>query len=187
MGLEHAYVVDNRPMFVAPPGLYLGSFDAETNLPALLGSGITHVLTVGAELIPSYPKQFTYLHVPALDHPSENLLCRFPEMFAFIEEGLQSGGVLVHCLAGVSRSATVVIGYLMWKNILPFHQARRHVAAVRPWIRPNSGFEQQLLAFEDAGCKLPGQGQATISVRQNAGCKLPRREASSCSVVEGFA
>ncbi|GAB4820258.1 hypothetical protein N2152v2_007304 [Parachlorella kessleri] len=108
-------------------------------------------------------------------------------MFAFIEEGLQSGGVLVHCLAGVSRSATVVIGYLMWKNILPFHQARRHVAAVRPWIRPNSGFEQQLLAFEDAGCKLPGQGQATISVRQNAGCKLPRREASSCSVVEGFA
>jgi protein-tyrosine phosphatase len=57
-------------------------------------------------------------------------------------------------MAGVSRSATAVIGYLMWKNGIPFHEARRHVAAVRPWICPNHGFQQQLLAFQDAGCKL---------------------------------
>lgn len=66
----------------------------------------------------------------------------------------RAGGVLVHCLAGVSRSATVVIAYLMWKRGLSLYAARRHVAEVRPWIRPNSGFQRQLQAFEDAGCQL---------------------------------
>ncbi len=60
----------------------------------------------------------------------------------------------MHCMAGVSRSATAVIGYLMWKNGIPFHEAWRHVTAVRPWINPNSGFRRQLLAFQEAGCKL---------------------------------
>jgi hypothetical protein len=43
---EYEMVVDNRPMFICP-GLWLGSVDAENNLAALLGTRITHVLTVG--------------------------------------------------------------------------------------------------------------------------------------------
>jgi hypothetical protein len=45
---EYECVIDNRPMFICP-GLWLGSVDAERNLPALLGARITHVLTVSLQ------------------------------------------------------------------------------------------------------------------------------------------
>ena len=163
----------------------------------------THVFSLGdlsnsacraALLLLDPPSIYNVLHVHSMrcivaEVGLEDVTEAFSQLHltSFISLSLPAGGVLVHCLAGVSRSATVVIGYLMWKNMLPFHQARRHVAAVRPWIRPNAGFQQQLLAFQDAGCKLPGQGPAATAVGQNDGCHLPRKEASSCSVLEGYA
>lgn len=38
----------------------------------------------------------------------------FEECYRFIKDGMETGtGVLVHCFAGKSRSATIVISYLM--------------------------------------------------------------------------
>lgn len=67
-----------------------------------------------------------------------------------IDEHLSNerGGVLVHCVAGVSRSATVVIAYLMWKNRINFESAFRIVKQARPIIEPNSNFVNQLKSFE---------------------------------------
>jgi protein-tyrosine phosphatase len=53
----------------------------------------------------------------------------------------------VHCYAGVSRSSTVVIAYIMkyWKwnlkNTIDFVQAKRVVA------KPNEGFMEQLKKY----------------------------------------
>eukprot|EP01106_Pelomyxa_sp_JSP_P015520 TRINITY_DN53_c0_g1_i4.p1 TRINITY_DN53_c0_g1~~TRINITY_DN53_c0_g1_i4.p1 ORF type:complete len:113 (-),score=14.74 TRINITY_DN53_c0_g1_i4:166-504(-) len=49
--------------------------------------------------------------------------------------------------AGRSRSATVVIAYLMWKTSLTYESAYQKVLAVR-LIQPNSGFIQQLREYE---------------------------------------
>uniref|UniRef100_A0A8C7Y4E2 Dual specificity phosphatase 19b n=1 Tax=Oryzias sinensis TaxID=183150 RepID=A0A8C7Y4E2_9TELE len=61
---------------------------------------------------------------------------------------LQDGVVLVHCNAGVSRSPSVVIGYLMIREGLSFDDAFSQVKQARPSSRPNSGFYQQLQNFE---------------------------------------
>lgn len=61
----------------------------------------------------------------------------------FIEAHI-SKGVLVHCGVGVSRSAFVVLGYLMLKRQMSFDKAYEHTLARRPCICPNEGFCQYL-------------------------------------------
>jgi hypothetical protein len=61
------------------------------------------------------------------------------------------GGVLVHCQAGISRSATIVIAYCMWKERLSADAATALVSAARSAIWPNMGFKTQLREFERLG------------------------------------
>lgn len=60
--------------------------------------------------------------------------------------------MLVHCQAGISRSATIVIAYCMAKEQLSADAATAVVAAARSRIWPNNGFKCQLEAFELLGC-----------------------------------
>lgn len=69
--------------------------------------------------------------------------------FLSTEEAYQSGqGVLVHCQAGVSRSATVVIAYLMKHTLMTMTDAYKYVRSRRPVVSPNLNFMGQLLEFE---------------------------------------
>jgi len=55
--------------------------------------------------------------IPVSDSPIENISQYFNETNQFIDEALkiENNNVLVHCHAGVSRSATICIAYLMYK------------------------------------------------------------------------
>jgi dual specificity phosphatase 12 len=64
----------------------------------------------------------------------------FPAAIAFIKEGIQKGGILVHCYAGVSRSATCVIAYLMQEKQMSFDNAFQFLSSKRPVVFPNMGF-----------------------------------------------
>jgi len=57
-------------------------------------------------------------------------------------------GVLVHCFAGVSRSATIVLAYLMQEHGMSYTEAMKFVKAARWFINPNEGFRKQLLQFQ---------------------------------------
>eukprot|EP00798_Chlamydomonas_sp_ICE-L_P001790 gene1790-33210_t len=143
--------LDDNPMKIVP-GLYLGSFMAEQNLDKLKTEGITHVLCVANDLDASHPDEFKYLQIMISDRPTSDLVTHFPKCFAFIDEAIeQQGSVLVHCMAGVSRSASVVIGYIMNKRGMKYEEVFSLVREVRPWVRPNMGFENQLLEFEKLG------------------------------------
>lgn len=56
--------------------------------------------------------------------------------------------MLVHCWAGVSRSTTIVISFLMAEHGMSFNDATDHVRKQRWFINPNPGFKNQLKRYE---------------------------------------
>lgn len=60
-----------------------------------------------------------------------------------------NGKVLVHCKAGISRSATICIAYLIKSKRIRMEEAYEFVKARRQLISPNFNFMTQLMAFED--------------------------------------
>ncbi|XP_048339080.1 dual specificity protein phosphatase 22, partial [Sphaerodactylus townsendi] len=73
----------------------------------------------------------------------------FKESIQFIHEcRLRGESCLVHCLAGVSRSATLVVAYIMTITDFGWEDALSVVRASRSCANPNSGFQRQLEEFE---------------------------------------
>lgn len=128
-------------------GLYLGGVAAARDKYNLRRLGINYILTV-AEIDPIYPEEFNYKVLKVDDHDDQDLSMYFSEARDFIEEGRKAGGVLVHCAAGISRSATMVIMYIMTLQKLRMQQAFEFVVARRPVICPNGGFRVQLEEYE---------------------------------------
>jgi protein-tyrosine phosphatase len=61
---------------------------------------------------------------------------------------MKNGRCLVHCVQGISRSASVVIAYVIASENKSFEEAHRYVKEKRPLIKPNDGFAQQLQEYE---------------------------------------
>jgi protein-tyrosine phosphatase len=107
------------------------------------------VLVTGVGLALVYPEQFTYKRLPLIDFPNMDIDKFFEPAFSFIDSAIFGDGkVLVHCAAGVSRSATIVIGYIMFKSRIPYQTALEQVKSKRPIVKPNDGFVKQLQEFE---------------------------------------
>ncbi|ELT89386.1 hypothetical protein CAPTEDRAFT_93388 [Capitella teleta] len=133
------------------PSLLVSSQDVAADFDLLREKCVTHILNVACRVENFFPDDFTYKRLNILDLPETNIVDYFPECFEFIEEGMQQGRVLVHCNAGVSRSASIVIGYLMQREGKKFQSAYDLVKSQRPATRPNDGFMQQLKAYASKG------------------------------------
>lgn len=132
-------------------GLHLSDISSAQDRAYLENNKITCILTVtqcDAMIVPSDLIQHHKI-IPAEDDPSFKLNQFFIECFQFIHDHRNKGrNVLVHCSAGVSRSATIVIGYLM--TIIPeltFESALMNARKKRRIIRPNDGFLDQLRGY----------------------------------------
>jgi protein-tyrosine phosphatase len=83
------------------------------------------------------------------DSSKTDLLSYFTETSQWIDAIRKKGkGVLVHCRAGISRSATIVVAYVMKKNNWSAERALEYVASKRSQIDPNRGFRRQLEEYE---------------------------------------
>lgn len=90
-----------------------------------------------------------YLRVPVKDTRESNLLDYFDKVADLIEKTRQDDGrSLVHCVAGVSRSVSLVLAYLMKYSNMSLKSAFQYVRSVRPQVRPNIGFFKQLIEYE---------------------------------------
>ncbi|ORX54433.1 phosphatases II, partial [Hesseltinella vesiculosa] len=126
------------------PRLYLGNLVSGRSLHWLQRRNISHVLAIGCGY-DRHGQHIKYMNLSVGDTRYDNLLEHFDDTFAFIEQGRWQGtGVLVHCLAGQSRSATVVAAYLMAKGGMHHHRALHMIRLRRPSIRPRSSFICQL-------------------------------------------
>eukprot|EP00249_Psilotum_nudum_P015413 c25314_g1_i1 orf=370-1185(+) len=93
--------------------------------------------------------------IPLNDDSQQTILDILQPCFDFIDEGRRQGGaVLVHCIAGVSRSAAIVIAYLMKIEKLPWRTAMESLRLKHEKVCPNPGFLQQLQLFENRDFSL---------------------------------
>ncbi|CAH3139571.1 unnamed protein product [Porites lobata] len=143
VGFCEDYKPDDK-VYKIQEGFFISSQDGAQNLEELKRQKITHILNVGSGIKNAFPQEFTYMDVELLDLPDTQICIRFPKMFEFIKLGIENGAVLVHCNAGVSRSATVVLGFLMSTYSLSLEDALIIVKKARPCVKPNEGFLQQL-------------------------------------------
>jgi len=132
--------------------LFLGSIKSALNVVALVKQNITHILTIHDSLNPTYPNHFEYMWIQADDYETVNIIQHFEKVIQFIEEGRQKGGILVHCQAGVSRSVSLVIAYIMYTKKLSLQSSLELVKSKRNVASPNSGFLKQLYLFEKMQC-----------------------------------
>lgn len=127
--------------------LFLGSFEqGQCKFDALKERGITHILTVGVKMPPQFPNELVYKLVEIEDYHKVDISKHFQECFDFINESLSNpkNAILIHCWAGVSRSVTIVVGYLITFLGFNYEEAMEHVRRARHWVHPNSGFRKRL-------------------------------------------
>ncbi len=92
----------------------------------------------------------TYHNFPIYDHPSENIDKYFDSTYQIIDNALtQYKPIYIHCYAGVSRSASIVIAYIMKKYNVPYEIALSMARQRRMVVNPNLGFTNQLKQWHE--------------------------------------
>ena len=129
--------------------IFLGSLEAANDYKWLKENGITHILgMIGYQHKYSDIEYLVYSDID--DDPTQNLIKYFSPTFEFIDRSFKTGGrVLVHCHAGISRSSTIVIAYLMYKYGMDFSKAFDITKKARSIVHPNYGFILQLNVLND--------------------------------------
>ncbi|XP_072293335.1 dual specificity protein phosphatase 13A [Eucyclogobius newberryi] len=138
------------------PGLYIGNVAVAQNKKTLCKLGITHVLNAAHSKQGSIGDQSfygdicVYFGIPAEDSDNFDLSLHFRSAADFIHAALKAkdGKVLVHCIMGMSRSASLVLAYLMLHQRLTLSNALKHVIQKRA-IYPNQYFLSLLLKLDD--------------------------------------
>ena len=161
-------IVIKMEKFPGTASIYIGSVIDAQSLEVLQMQGITHILNVAYECDfdeSILKSDIVIKKIPLRDSSEQDLLSVMDETYNFINECIQEGGkILVHCFAGVSRSVSVVIGYLVMRKIrnstnLNFESINnkdneiykkmyKKVSSIRQESMPNLGFCCQLMELE---------------------------------------
>ncbi|XP_078033943.1 dual specificity protein phosphatase 3 isoform X2 [Augochlora pura] len=140
------------------PGIYIGDAKTAKNKKYLEMLGITHLLNsaegkrfgfVNTDAKYYKDTKIKYIGLPLADAFTTDISKYFYTVADFIDEAVTTKGkAFVHCLVGVSRSATCVLAYLMIKKEMLAVDAITTVRKHR-YIEPNSGFLQQLAQLDN--------------------------------------
>ncbi|EPS99548.1 hypothetical protein FOMPIDRAFT_1050581 [Fomitopsis schrenkii] len=138
------------------PGLWIGDLSSALDTDQLREHNIRSVLSA------MRGRTFTKLQINLDDTDDADVLSHLVAAIQFIEAELEKGrGVLVHCVAGLSRSATIVAAYLMYVQHVDYEAALELIRKVRPNVQPNDGFLRQLAVFQEASFRVSRHDKAT--------------------------
>ncbi|KAL9649610.1 hypothetical protein ABK040_003287 [Willaertia magna] len=135
---------------IIPNKLYLGSAFGASDLNLLQKIGITGILNVTKEIENYFPNQFQYKNIVILDNYFiTNIENYFDNAIQFIQDHTKEGNVCyVHCVQGISRSASMILAYLMKIEKMTLRDAFLHTFKCRSEIFPNQGFIKALMRKE---------------------------------------
>lgn len=120
--------------------IYLGDRSDAQDAEGMIERGVSFVLNAARQLPNYHEDRFIYLHLELVDSPEEDITPHFQAGIDFIREAVAARArVLVHCIAGVSRSVAVVCAYLMAAEGMrlktAFELVRRHGCCCYPCRR----------------------------------------------------
>jgi protein-tyrosine phosphatase len=131
------------------PGLYLSGEEIASNKELLKQKQITTIINMTTHVPPKYEEDFTYFCFPLIDQGNNDIKQYFAETFKIIDKALSNNqNILVHCQAGISRSATIVIAYIIRKQKKTMDESLKFVQSKRSCVSPNLGFCGQLIRYE---------------------------------------
>ena len=120
--------------------IWLGDIRAAEDGKMLLRHGFTHMLSIGY-FPKSCPPEIKQLKITIMDSPGANIKPHLDQAADFIKEAVDSNGkILVHCYAGISRSSSCVIAYLIREKELGYFNALYFCRQKRNIVCPNMGF-----------------------------------------------
>ena len=144
------------PSYALPLSFFLGDFMAigsEENardITLLNAHKITHILNVTTtETLETVKIGREILQIPIYDSISQDILQYFPQAIKFIHaaRAIPNAKLLIHCQAGISRSVSFAIAYVMWAEHKSLDDAFALIHKHRPCASPNLNFMGQLMVF----------------------------------------
>ena len=138
---------------IVPAQLYLTNFKGAADIEELKRLKVTHVASVGDEFDKNGPAEngLVYWSKDITDDEGQRdvMASSLREGAGFIDMAIRGGGTVVcHCAAGISRSACVVLGYMIVHGGKTLLEALRQTIERRPCIWPNDGFMSALVELE---------------------------------------
>ena len=136
-------MVENHNIDKIVENVWLGNYISSLNIKALKDKCITKILVITDRKIPEYNKEdgFNHLVFKVADFSSQNIIQYFGECLNFIK-GEEK--VLVHSISGSSRSASIIIAYIIGLNKMTFEEAFQFVKEKRNCIGPKKGVVELL-------------------------------------------
>ena len=134
---------------VVPGELYLTNFRGVGRREELESLGVRHIVCVN-EQENEFADKFNYFNIDNLeDQEDHDAMQHFASVAKFTDHALASGGaVCFHCAAGISRSSTMMISYLMTSKKMSLLEAFEQTYNARRVTWPNRTFMQQLIEYE---------------------------------------
>eukprot|EP01017_Pseudomicrothorax_dubius_P050847 TRINITY_DN9686_c0_g1_i6.p1 TRINITY_DN9686_c0_g1~~TRINITY_DN9686_c0_g1_i6.p1 ORF type:complete len:249 (+),score=15.71 TRINITY_DN9686_c0_g1_i6:347-1093(+) len=167
LGAPTEKLTGNKAMSTAYPNevleekLYIGHADHSRDRLVIETLRITHIVNATRDVDNYFEKEgkIKYLRVDVDDFDDSRIEHTFDDVYEFLETAFEitESAVLIHCKIGKSRSATLVIMYLMRKFRWTFQVAMDYVKEKREFVNPNPGFVSQLESFEKKLFEVPPQ------------------------------
>lgn len=130
------------------PGIYQTGITGIV-MENLLDARVKVIINATYEMPLLKNSQIVSVRVPVEDDSSENISEYFDNVADLMEATrLRGFSSVVHCMAGVSRSAALILAYMIKYTTFTFLDAFLHVKSIRSPMRPNIGFIQQLSTYE---------------------------------------
>ena len=130
-------------------GLFLGAEVAAHSKLIFEKHNINRVLSLGIAMEPAFPDKCDYMTISIEDSRNEDIYQFFENTYKYIDKAINDKApIYIHCQAGISRSASVVIAYFIKKYKWTYLEALSFVSENRDFINPNKGFEKQLIEYQ---------------------------------------
>ena len=151
---HHSWLTDNviSPVIKGSSknkgNLYIGNIYSALNEKMQRELHIKHIINLSSYDINNSNRDIDILDIDILDSVDSNMKPHFDDCYRYIDNGLKTGNVLVNCFAGVSRSSTIVLYFLMRKYNMDLKEALKTMYLTRDIVNPNPSFMINLIDYE---------------------------------------